>query len=232
MTRSSRTVANGCGLEGVLCDSRLGRRMSSDDAPAPANDPIEGRFRASLQASIDAKTALLSDLGPSVAVAHVLIDAYRRGNSMFVFGNGGSAADAQHIAAEFLGRFYIERPSLAAHALTVNTSALTAIANDYSFDEVYARQLRGLARPGDVAVGISTSGNARNVVAGLGAANECGLTSVALTGSRGGEARTVAQHWVGVPSDDTPRIQEAHIAIGHIWSELVEAALFGDLAAE
>ena len=100
-------------------------------------------------------------------------------------------------------------------------------------DPVVGNLLRpAAARPGDVAVGISTSGNARNVVAGLGAANDCGLTSVALTGSGGGAARTVAQHWVGVPSDDTPRIQEAHIAIGHIWSELVEAVLFGDLAAE
>jgi D-sedoheptulose 7-phosphate isomerase len=206
--------------------------MRSDDTPDAVTDPIGDRFRARLQASIDVKAALLSDLGPCTAVATALIDAFRRGNTLFLFGNGGSAADAQHIAAEFLGRFYIERPSMAAHALTVNTSALTAIGNDYSFDEVYARQLRGLGRAGDVAVGISTSGNARNVVAGLAAANECGLTSVALTGSRGGDARKIARLWVGVPSDDTPRIQEAHIAIGHIWSELVEDALFGDLAAE
>src|SRR4029079_1868116 len=139
---------------------------------------------------------------------------------------------AQHIAAEFLGRFYIERPSLAAHALTVHTSALTAIGNDYSFDEVFARQLRGMGRAGDVAVGISTSGNAANVVNALVAANECGITSVALTGSRGGRAREVADVWVGVPSDDTPRIQETHITIGHIWSELVEDELFGGKAAE
>jgi len=148
---------------------------------------------------------------------------------MFVFGNGGSAADAQHIAAEFLGRFYIERPSMAAHALTVNTSALTAIGNDYSFDEVFARQLHGLGRPGDVAVGISTSGNATNVVRALEAGRQIGMITVALTGSRGGKAKDVVDHWVGVPSDDTPRIQEAHITIGHIWSALVEAALFGEL---
>ena len=206
--------------------------MRSEVTPARVADPIRDRFRARLQASIDAKQALLGDLGPCVEVARVLIDTYRHGNSLFLFGNGGSAADAQHIAAEFLGRFYIERPSMAAHALTVNTSALTAIGNDYSFDEIFARQLRGLGRPGDVAVGISTSGNARNVLAALGAANECGIVSVALTGSHGGQARKVARYWVGVPSDDTPRIQEAHIAIGHIWSELVEDALFGDLAAE
>lgn len=206
--------------------------MSSEQDPAHQLSALEDRFRARLQANIDTKHALLGDLDACTAVAQVLIDAYRRGHTMFLFGNGGSAADAQHIAAEFLGRFYIERASLAAHALTVNTSALTAIANDYSFDEVFARQLRGMGRAGDVAIGISTSGNAGNVVAGLGAANEGGLTSVALTGSRGGKAREMAQYWVGVPSDDTPRIQETHITIGHIWSELVEDALFGGKAAE
>ena len=191
-------------------------------------DPIAERFRARVVASVDVKQALLDDLGPSIAVARVLIHAYRAGNALFLFGNGGSAADAQHIAAEFLGRFYIERPSLAAHALTVNTSALTAIGNDYSFADVFARQLRALGRPGDVAVGISTSGNAANVVAALEAANDIGMTSVALTGSKGGRAREVSGCWVGVPSDDTPRIQEAHVMIGHIWSELVEADLYGE----
>ena len=118
-----------------------------------------------------------------------------------------------------------------AHALTVNTSALTAIANDYSFADVFARQLRAMARPGDVALGISTSGNAENVVRALETARELGVASVALTGAHGGRAREVADHWVGVPSEDTPRIQETHIAIGHIWSAMVEAALFGDQAA-
>jgi D-sedoheptulose 7-phosphate isomerase len=191
---------------------------------------VAQEFDRQLEASIGVKQRLLADPGACIRVSRVLIDAYRAGNSLFVFGNGGSAADAQHIAAEFLGRFYIERPSLAAHALTVNTSALTAIGNDYSFDEIFARQLRGLGRAGDVALGISTSGNAPNVVHGLRAAREKGLTSVALTGSRGGLAREVADYWVGVPSDDTPRIQEAHITIGHIWSALVESALFGELA--
>jgi D-sedoheptulose 7-phosphate isomerase len=191
-------------------------------------DSLDAEFERQLRDSIETKQRLLADHTAAVAVARVLIDAYRAGNTMFVFGNGGSAADAQHIAAEFLGRFYLERPSLPAHALTVNTSALTAIGNDYSFDEVYARQLRGLGRAGDVAVGISTSGNAANVVRALQSASSLGIKTVALTGSRGGRAREVADYWVGVPSDDTPRIQEAHIAIGHIWSALVEAALFGD----
>ena len=191
---------------------------------------VAQEFERQLQESIGVKERLLAQAGACVDVAQVLIAAYRAGNALFVFGNGGSAADAQHIAAEFLGRFYIERPPLAAHALTVNTSALTAIANDYSFDEVFARQLRALGKRGDVALGISTSGNAANVVRALEAAHETGMTSVALTGSRGGRAKEVADYWVGVPSDDTPRIQEAHITIGHIWSALVESALFGELA--
>lgn len=185
------------------------------------------RFRRQVEESARVKGALLTDLGPCVAVAEMLIDAYRAGRTMFLFGNGGSAADAQHIAAEFLGRYYIERPALAAHALTVNTSALTAIANDYSFEQVFARQLQALGRSGDVAVGISTSGNAANVLAGLAVARELGMVTVGLTGATGGKARPLVDHWVGVPSDDTPRIQEAHIMIGHIWSELVEDALFG-----
>lgn len=182
------------------------------------------RSRAALSAAI-ADPAFV----PTVAqIAERIADALANGNKLLVAGNGGSAADAQHIAAEFLGRFYIERRPMPAHALSVNTSALTAIGNDYGFDDVFARQLRALAHPGDVAVGISTSGNAANVVTALEAAREMGVVSVAMTGSRGGRAREVAEHWVGVPSDDTPRIQEAHIAIGHIWSAMVEAALFGE----
>ena len=190
-------------------------------------DRLEDRFRRQVEASIAAKQALLADLRPCVAVAETLINAYRNHGQLFLFGNGGSAADAQHIAAEFLGRFYLERRALPAQALTVNTSALTAIGNDYSFEQVFARQLQALGRQGDVAIGISTSGNAANVLAGLGAARDLGLTTAAMTGASGGMARELVDHWVGVPSTDVPRIQEAHIMIGHIWSELVEAALFG-----
>jgi len=191
-------------------------------------ETLDEQFRRQVQESIRVKEALLLDLEPSLAVADVLISAYRNGKAMFLFGNGGSAADAQHIAAEFLGRYYLERPALAAHALTVNTSALTAISNDYSYEQVFGRQIQALAGAGDVAVGISTSGNAPNVLRGLEVAKELGLTTVAMTGAKGGKAREVVDYWVGVPSDDTPRIQEAHITIGHIWSELVEAALFGE----
>jgi D-sedoheptulose 7-phosphate isomerase len=191
-------------------------------------DSLDEQFRRQVLESIRVKEALLLDLEPALAVADVLIQTYKGGNAMFLFGNGGSAADAQHIAAEFLGRYYLERPALAAHALTVNTSALTAISNDYSYEQVFARQVRALGRAGDVAVGISTSGNAANVLRGLEAAKEQGMTTVAMTGAKGGKARDVVDYWVGVPSDDTPRIQEAHITIGHIWSELVEEALFGE----
>jgi D-sedoheptulose 7-phosphate isomerase len=194
---------------------------------ADDREALTEQFRRQVEASIRAKQDLLADLGACVDVAAVLIEAYRNGHALFLFGNGGSAADAQHIAAEFLGRYYLERPALAAHALTVNTSALTAIGNDYGFETVFARQLQALGKPGDVAVGISTSGNAANVVAGLRAARALGMITVALTGAGGGQAKGIVDHWIGVPTDDVPRVQEAHIMIGHIWSELVEAALFG-----
>ena len=190
-------------------------------------DDLEASFRRQVEASIRAKEGLLADLGPSVAVARALLDAYRAGRMVYLFGNGGSAADAQHIAAEFAGRMYVDRPGLAAHALTVNTSALTAIANDYGYEEVFARQLAALGRAGDVAVGISTSGKARNVVAGLRAARSIGMVTVALTGAEGGAAREQADHWVPVPSTDVARVQECHILVGHVWSELVEAEFSG-----
>ena len=187
---------------------------------------LADRFRRHVEDSIAAKQALLEELGSCLEVARVLIEAYRSSKMLFLFGNGGSAADAQHIAAEFLGRFYLERPAIAAHALTVNTSALTAISNDYSFETVFSRQLEALAKPGDVAVGISTSGNAANVIRALRSGRERGLVTVALTGAGGGRARLEADFWVGVPSHDTARIQECHIMIGHIWSALVESALY------
>jgi D-sedoheptulose 7-phosphate isomerase len=193
---------------------------------AAARDGLSARFKEQIEASIRAKQALLADLASCVRVSEVLIEAYRRDRMLFIFGNGGSAADAQHIAAEFVGRFYVERKGLAAQALTVNTSALTAIANDYGFERVFARQLEALGRPGDVAIGISTSGSAANVLAGLQVGRGIGLHTVAMTGADGGQAKHEADHWVRVPSEDVARVQESHIMIGHIWSELVEAALF------
>jgi D-sedoheptulose 7-phosphate isomerase len=187
------------------------------------SDQLEARFRRQVEASIQAKQALLSELEASLSVARALLHAYGAGGVLYTFGNGGSAADAQHIAAEFAGRMYADRRALPAHALTVNTSTLTAIGNDLGFEQVFARQIEALGRPGDVALGITTSGNSANVVAGLRAARRLGMLSVALTGADGGAAREAAELWVGVPSRDVARVQECHILLGHIWSELVEA---------
>lgn len=150
------------------------------------------------------------------------------GGKVLIFGNGGSAADSQHIAAELVGRFSKERRALPAIALTVNTSNLTAISNDYSYEDVFARQVEALGRPGDVAVGISTSGNSPNVVKALERAKAIGLSTEAWTGQRGGKCAQMAGIAFKAPSNDTPRIQELHITVGHVVCDLVEQALFGD----
>jgi len=159
-------------------------------------------------------------------VSELLARALLEGNKVFFFGNGGSAADAQHIAAEFVGRFALERPALPALALSVNTSCVTAIGNDYGFDQVFSRQLEALARPGDIAVGISTSGKSPNVAMALAVAKTMKLRTVALTGRTGGTLRGNVEYCICIPSDETPRIQECHILIGHIISELVEREIF------
>jgi D-sedoheptulose 7-phosphate isomerase len=200
----------------------MARRLSSQ------RPELEGIFRDRILSSVAAKQALLQDLGPCLDVAEALISAYQNGGALLIFGNGGSAADAQHIAAEFVGQFYRRRPSLRAHALTVNTSSLTSIGNDVSYDQVFARQVEAFGRRGDIAIGISTSGNSANVVEGLRMARSLGLATVAMTGSGGGLARNESDFWVGVPATDVARIQESHILIGHVWSELVERALFPD----
>jgi D-sedoheptulose 7-phosphate isomerase len=141
-------------------------------------------------------------------------------------GNGGSAADAQHLAAEFSGRFYYDRPPLPSEALHANTSYLTAVANDYSFEEVYSRMIRGVGKEGDILIGISTSGNSPNILRALTTANDLGMITVGMTGESGGRMKEHCDYLLNVPSADTPRIQEAHIMIGHIICELVEAALF------
>jgi D-sedoheptulose 7-phosphate isomerase len=192
-----------------------------------ADDGLAAYFGDRIAASIAAKQALADQLGPSIAVGRAILASYQAGGKLIVFGNGGSAADAQHIAAEFVGRFYIDRRALPAMALNVNTSAVTAIGNDFGFDALFARQVEAFGRPGDIALGLSTSGNSSNVVAGLRAAREGGLVTVALVGERGGKMAEYADHVVTVPSADTPRVQESHILLGHIWSEMVEQALFG-----
>jgi D-sedoheptulose 7-phosphate isomerase len=193
----------------------------------PHGTAVEEMIRARIQASIDVKVALARELVVVVRIADVLVEGFRGGHSLILFGNGGSAADAQHIAAEFVGRFYLDRRPLSAIALTTNSSALTAIGNDYGFDHVFERQVQATGRPGDIAVGISTSGNAENVLRAVRVARRIGMTAIGLSGRTGGRLAGEVHHLVTVPSDDTPRIQEAHILLGHIWSEVVEQALFG-----
>lgn len=194
----------------------------------PSHD-FERRIVEAIEASIAAKQMLLrsAEVVSSIAkVSELLVSALRQGNKALLFGNGGSAADAQHIAAELVGRFVLDRPGLPALALTVNSSTVTAIANDYGFDEIYSRQLEALGRPGDVAVGISTSGNSGNVLRAVSKAKELGLHTVGLTGDSGGRLKSIVDNCICVPSSETPRIQECHILIGHILSELVERELF------
>jgi len=191
---------------------------------------LDSRVEQRIRESLAVKEALLRDRELVRLIAEVARDwaeALRIGHRAFVFGNGGSAADAQHLAAELAGRYLRDRPGLPVVALTVNTSTLTAIANDYSYDAVFARQLEALGSAGDMAIGISTSGNSRNVLLAIEAAKRKGMASVGLTGQGGGQLRSLADRCICVPSGETPRVQEAHILIGHILCEIVERELFG-----
>jgi D-sedoheptulose 7-phosphate isomerase len=190
---------------------------------------FEQRVNQSIQASIRVKERLLASpevISTVSKASEIMIVALDRGNKILFFGNGGSAADAQHIAAEFVGRFAFDRPALPALALSANTSILTAVGNDYGFDQVFSRQIEALGRAGDVAIGISTSGNSPNVLRALSSAKKIGLHTIVLTGSTGVELRNAVDVCICVPSNDTPRVQECHILIGHIISELVEQTLF------
>ena len=164
----------------------------------------------------------------AVAIAHALVSSVERGGRIYWFGNGGSAADAQHLAAEFSGRYRRERPSLPSEALSTNTSAITAIGNDYGYDVIFSRQIEGSLRPGDVAVGLTTSGNSKNVVLGLQAARAKGGVTVAFTGNGGGAAGEAADLVLLGPDGYAAPIQEVHITMGHIVCDLVEQALFPD----
>ncbi len=189
---------------------------------------IEDRIRRRIAESRQVKERLLED-GPvrlMARVAELIVRAYRQGGKVLLLGNGGSAADAQHIAAELGGKYYFDRPPLLALAMHTNTSLVTAIGNDYSWAEVFARQIEAAANPGDVAIAISTSGNSENVIEGVRAARDKGATTVGMTGASGGRLKPFVDYCVCVPSADTPRIQEGHILIGHILCELVEAELF------
>jgi len=190
---------------------------------------FERRVSALIEASIATKQSMLSNkelISTAAKVGEILVRSLKQGNKALIFGNGGSAADAQHIAAEFVGRFAFDRPALPALALSVNGSCVTAIGNDYGFDLIFSRQLEALGRPGDVAIGISTSGNSPNVVKAMATARKMELHTVALTGASGGGLKGRVDHCICVPSNETPRIQEGHMLIGHIISDLVEAAMF------
>ena len=184
---------------------------------------------ASIQESIKVKQALLEDKNLLNQIADVVkefVSAFSSGHKILLFGNGGSAADAQHIAPEFVGRFQMERTPLPALARTVNTSALTGIGNDYAYENVFSRQIEALGSAGDVAVGISTSGKSASILKGLAAAKAKGLVTVALTGKFGSMLQEVSRYCLCVPSDQTPRIQESHILIGHIVAQVTEIDLF------
>jgi len=160
-------------------------------------------------------------------VSMVTIESYKRGNKTLIAGNGGSAADAQHIAGEFVSRFYFDRPGLASLALTTDTSILTAIGNDYGYEKLFSRQIQANGVKGDIFIGISTSGNSKNILEALKESKEKGIITVGLTGQNGGQMRDLCDYCLCVPSNETPRIQESHILIGHIICAVVEEALFG-----
>ncbi len=186
-------------------------------------------IKSKIKTSIDLKTSLLSNDAILNAIENIVKDsvsAYKKDGKVLWCGNGGSAADAQHLAAELSGRFYYDRPPLFSEALHVNTSYTTAVANDYSYDEIYARLVKAMGRKGDVLIGLSTSGNSGNVVKALQVANEIGMVTVGFTGETGGKMKDLCKYLVNIPSKDTPRIQECHMILGHTICELVEMELF------
>ena len=184
-------------------------------------------IKQQLLESAEVKRLVAENLTEKIAqAAQMIIDSYRSGGKLILFGNGGSAADAQHLAGEMVGRFLKERAALPAIALSTNTSILTALGNDYDFDVIFARQLEAWAKKGDVVIGISTSGNSPSVLQGIEKAKSLNVRTIGLTGRGGGQLAKIVQLALIVPSDDTPRIQEAHIAIGHILCDIVERALF------
>lgn len=192
--------------------------------------PYDTRIRDSVASAIATLELLRSDaalLSGISRIAQSVIAAFRRGNKVLLFGNGGSANDAQHIATELVGRFAFDRPALPALSLAESLSSVTAISNDHGFEQVFSRQIEALGRPGDIAIAISTSGNSPNVLHGVATANHRDLLTLGLTGRSGGKLRSIVKECICVPSDETPRIQECHTLIGHILSQIVEQELFG-----
>ncbi len=187
------------------------------------DDIIRRIFRESIQVK---ETFLRDNLERVARVVDVITEALKKGNKILLFGNGGSAADAQHIAGEFVNRFLIERPPLPAIALTTDTSVLTSIGNDYDFTEVFSKQVRALGQEGDIAWGLSTSGGSVNVIRALEAAKKMGLVTIGFTGRDGGSVGMIADYHLNVPSNVTPRVQEVHIVVAHAICELVDWRLF------
>jgi len=190
---------------------------------------MQQTIRDIIHASIDTKKNILNNpvlMNTIAEVTNVITEAFRDGHKVLFCGNGGSAADAQHLAAEFSGRFYSDRDPLPSEALHCNTSYLTAVGNDYGFEFVYSRMIKGVGKKGDVLVGLSTSGNSVNILNAFNVANEIGMITVGFTGETGGKMKELSKYLINVPSKDTPRIQESHIMIGHIVCQLVEEGLF------
>lgn len=192
---------------------------------------MNSKIKSIIQASIDLKTKVLNDPELTETVQNIvdqIIHCYENGGKVLFCGNGGSAADAQHLAAELSGRFYFDRHPLFAEALHVNSSYVTAVANDYGFDEVFARLILAMGGKDDVLIGLSTSGNSNNILRAFSEANTLGMITVGFTGESGGKMKEKCSYLLNVPSTDTPRIQEVHILLGHIICELVEEKLFKD----
>lgn len=182
-----------------------------------------------IQASIDTKQRLMENeqLVRTIGdCSRLIIEAFKNGQRVYLCGNGGSASDAQHIAAEFTGRFYSDRKALPAEALHCNSSYMTAVANDYSYEDVYARLVDGIVNKGDILIGLSTSGNSANIVKAIETAKKKGIVTIGFTGQNGGKMKELCNFTINVPSNDTPRIQESHILVGHIICQIVEEVYF------
>jgi D-sedoheptulose 7-phosphate isomerase len=190
---------------------------------------MSNQIKSIIQSSIATKQQILDNeqlISILEECSNIITQAFKDGKKVLFCGNGGSAADAQHLAAEFSGRFYTDREALPAEALHCNTSYITAVANDYSYDVVYARMINGIGKPGDVLVGLSTSGNSKNIVEAFKTAKLKNMITIGLTGESGGVMKNISDYLLNVPSNDTPRIQESHIMLGHIICQLVEEKYF------
>jgi D-sedoheptulose 7-phosphate isomerase len=190
---------------------------------------MKDKIQGIISESLAVKNRVLQDqrlIGVVGEIITLIVDRFREGKHLYFCGNGGSAADAQHLAAEFSGRFYINRDALPSEALHCNTSYLTAVANDFSYDLIYSRLIKGIGKPRDILVGMSTSGNSTNIVKAFETAREKGIVTIGMTGEGGGQLKALSDYLIDIPSRNTPRIQEAHMLLGHIICELVEAQFF------